>query len=74
MKRFRALVARWLLGDEAANYSTQIDELKSHIDALSFFAADTCDVVNPLIVRVAALEMEHAAAKSPTRRLRVKRE
>lgn len=59
---------RWLFDAELH----ALRQLRTEIDALMFFAADTCDAVNPLIVRIEKLENKDAAPKTVPRRLRLK--
>jgi hypothetical protein len=49
-----------------------LEEHQRLIDALSFFAAGTCDVVSPLIARVDQLEYEHGAPRTVPFRVRIK--
>ena len=65
MKEF---LRRWLFGAELK----ELRQLRTETDALMFFAADTCDTVNPLIARVDKLENLKFIPKPMARRLRVK--
>jgi hypothetical protein len=61
----KAFLVRWLLG-------SKLEDHQRIIDSLVWFAGDTCDVVNPLIVRIEKLENANTAPKTVPRRLRVK--
>lgn len=72
MNRFKLFLARWLFREGTIQYIPELHAIQTQVDALAFFAADTCEVVNPLIAQVDRLEHGDKAAKTVPRRLRVK--